>query len=62
MEFMNGGELLTKIIEERCLEEEQARHFFRQIAEGVCHLHQNCIAHRDIKPANIMFHKDPDGR
>lgn len=60
MEHMNGGDLLTLIQEEQRLDEKRAREIFRQIAEGVCHLHENCIAHRDIKPTNIMLTEDSD--
>jgi serine/threonine protein kinase len=38
------------------LEEEVARHIFKQIAEGLRYLHcEMNIAHRDLKPENILY-------
>jgi serine/threonine protein kinase len=39
-----------------CDLEEIARWIFRQVAEGLRHLHSDVyIAHRDIKPDNILY-------
>ena len=62
MEYMNRGELSEMIQQRRGLAEDNARDLFFQVADGVRHLHQNCIAHRDIKPSNIMLAQCPDGK
>ncbi|KAK0410611.1 hypothetical protein QR680_005233 [Steinernema hermaphroditum] len=33
------------------------RHFFRQLIEGVRHIHSRGIAHRDIKPENLLINE-----
>ncbi|CAM9654618.1 unnamed protein product, partial [Sphacelaria rigidula] len=37
------------------LGEQHARALFRQLASGVCYLHQRRIIHRDIKLSNIVL-------
>ncbi|OHT11147.1 CAMK family protein kinase [Tritrichomonas foetus] len=37
---------------------DQIRYIFRQIAEGVCYLHENGIVHQDLKPQNILMKHD----
>lgn len=59
-ELMSGGELLDKISREAYFSESEARKYFRAIAEGILHLHENGIAHRDIKPSNIMLKDDTE--
>ena len=54
-EFMDGGEVFTRIVQRGHLDEEEARGIFRQVVEGVAHLHAMHIAHRDLKPENLMF-------
>ncbi|KAK3953067.1 anticodon binding domain of tRNAs-domain-containing protein [Pseudoneurospora amorphoporcata] len=34
---------------------------FRQILEGLCHIHSLNIVHRDLKPENIFISSGPDG-
>ncbi|KAF1325702.1 Camk protein kinase, partial [Globisporangium splendens] len=41
--------------EDRRLDEDLARHFFRQIAMGVQFLHQHGVAHRDISLENVLL-------
>lgn len=45
---MEGG-VLTDIITERHIPEEQVKYFFYQIMLAVGYLHDNGIIHRDIK-------------
>ncbi|KAI9592109.1 kinase-like domain-containing protein [Syncephalis fuscata] len=37
--------------------EQEAKHIFKQLLEGVKHLHAKDIVHLDIKPANILLRK-----
>lgn len=49
MEIAEGGELYN-FIQNNDFEEDQARHFFKQIIEGVEAAHLHLVAHRDLKP------------
>jgi len=40
------------------LPEEEARYWFRQLLDGVSHLHQRGICHRDLSLENAMIDKD----
>lgn len=33
----------------------QIKHIFRQIVQGLSHLHRNLIMHRDLKSGNILI-------
>uniref|UniRef100_G3TDI5 Myosin light chain kinase family member 4 n=1 Tax=Loxodonta africana TaxID=9785 RepID=G3TDI5_LOXAF len=55
MEYVDGGELFDRIIDENCnLTELDTILFIRQICEGVRHMHQMYILHLDLKPENIL--------
>jgi carbon catabolite-derepressing protein kinase len=58
MEMCAGGDLLNYVRKRRRLKEDAARHIFRQIVEGLGHIHSRSIVHRDIKLDNILL----DGR
>jgi translation initiation factor 2-alpha kinase 4 len=34
--------------------------YFRQILEGLSHMHSRNFIHRDLKPANIFLHENGD--
>lgn len=57
-ELAQRGELFDYLVEQRCLSEEEAMRFFRQIIYGIDYLHTNCICHRDLKLENILLDKD----
>lgn len=45
-EFLEGGELFSRIIDEKCFTEQKARDIMRQILLGVQYLHSLGIVHR----------------
>ncbi|CAL1592635.1 unnamed protein product [Knipowitschia caucasica] len=55
MEYVEGGELFDRIIDENYnLTELDTVLFIRQICEGLQHMHKMYILHLDLKPENIL--------
>ncbi|XP_035882496.1 myosin light chain kinase family member 4 isoform X5 [Phyllostomus discolor] len=55
MEYVDGGELFDRIIDDNYnLTELDAILFIKQICEGIQHMHQMYILHLDLKPENIL--------
>ncbi|CAL8344876.1 unnamed protein product [Merluccius merluccius] len=55
LEFVDGGELFDRIIDENyTLMELETVSFIRQICEGLQHMHKMYILHLDLKPENIL--------
>ncbi|KAM8791441.1 myosin light chain kinase family member 4 isoform 2-T2 [Rhynchonycteris naso] len=55
MEYVDGGELFDRIIDDNySLTELDTILFVRQICEGIQHMHQMYILHLDLKPENIL--------
>ncbi|XP_062952991.1 myosin light chain kinase family member 4 isoform X2 [Cynocephalus volans] len=55
MEYVDGGELFDRIIDENySLTEFDTILFIKQICEGIRHMHQMYILHLDLKPENIL--------
>ena len=38
--------------------ETTARHFFKQMIEGVKHCHEHEVCHRDLKPQNVLMDEE----
>ena len=55
LELIGGGELFDFVALGGRLTESQARHYFRQLMEGLGHMHENGYAHRDLKPENLLL-------
>uniref|UniRef100_A0A0K0ESM8 non-specific serine/threonine protein kinase n=1 Tax=Strongyloides stercoralis TaxID=6248 RepID=A0A0K0ESM8_STRER len=58
IEFCNGGEMFDYIIKKQRLEENEARHFFRQLIQAMSYVHEQGYCHRDLKPENILLTND----
>lgn len=55
LELLTGGELFTRLTEEKRFSEEVARRYFQQLVAGVMYCHRMGIAHRDLKPENLLL-------
>ncbi len=55
MEYLQGGELFSKIKQSQFFSEKTAKEYMKMILQGVNYLHSKNIVHRDIKPENILF-------
>ncbi|XP_071781831.2 myosin light chain kinase, smooth muscle [Centroberyx gerrardi] len=55
MEFIAGGELFERIVDDNFEHTEPASvHYMQQILEGIAYMHQQNIIHLDLKPENIV--------
>nr|XP_046186761.1 myosin light chain kinase, smooth muscle-like [Oncorhynchus gorbuscha] len=55
MEFIAGGELFERIVDDSFVHTEPASvHYMQQIVEGMGYMHQQNIIHLDLKPENIV--------
>ncbi|KAL4230044.1 Serine/threonine-protein kinase plk4 [Mactra antiquata] len=61
LEMCRNGEL-QRYLKSNCkvLSEDEARHFMKQILEGMLYLHSYGILHRDLTLANLLLTKDMD--
>nr|BAB31901.1 unnamed protein product [Mus musculus] len=55
MELMRGGELLDRILRQRCFSEREASDVLYTIARTMDYLHSQGVVHRDLKPSNILY-------
>lgn len=58
MEFVEGGDLLTKINATRGFDEEKSRFLFQELMCGVHYCHSWSVTHRDLKPENLLLSGD----
>jgi len=58
MEFVAGGDLLTRLIKRGRLSVKLCRLYAAEIALALQHLHRCGIVYRDMKPENILITKD----
>ena len=55
MEYLSGGDLLAKTLEEKGFPETQVKNLVWQMLLSVNYLHSRKICHRDIKPENFLI-------
>ncbi|KAI9592917.1 kinase-like domain-containing protein [Syncephalis fuscata] len=55
LEYATGGDLINHIVSKAPLPEMEAKYIFKQLLEGIQHLHSMNIIHRDIKPDNMLL-------
>lgn len=60
MELCEGGDLFSKIRNQKNFPESKIADIMKQILSGVVYLHKNNIAHRDLKPENMLY--DNEGK
>ncbi|XP_030764956.1 eIF-2-alpha kinase GCN2 [Sitophilus oryzae] len=55
MEFCEKSTLRTAIDRDLYLDQDRVWRLFREIVEGLAHIHQQGMIHRDLKPVNIFL-------
>ncbi|XP_054805611.1 CBL-interacting protein kinase 24 [Prosopis cineraria] len=55
LEFVMGGELYDKIVQQGKLSENESRRYFQQLIDAVAHCHSKGVYHRDLKPENLLL-------
>lgn len=58
LELVNGGSLFDYVAQSGRFDEKHARHYFKQIMNGLSYLHASGFAHRDMKAENILLDDD----
>ncbi|MFO0912165.1 MAG: serine/threonine-protein kinase [Pirellulales bacterium] len=58
MEFVDGKDLLTLVVEQGPMPFTRAADYIAQAAVGLQHAHNEGLIHRDVKPANLLAAKD----
>ncbi|TNJ26666.1 Kinase, CMGC RCK [Giardia muris] len=65
-EYINAGNLFDYISARRtagqAIREDEARDLFRQILEGLSHIHSSNYMHRDLKCENVLVSENDGGR
>ncbi|KAM9085227.1 striated muscle preferentially expressed protein kinase isoform 2-T2 [Megaptera novaeangliae] len=54
-------ELLERMARKPTVCESEIRAYMRQVLEGICYLHKNCVLHLDVKPENLLVWDGVEG-
>jgi serine/threonine protein kinase len=60
LELASGGELFDRIAIDRGTDEDIARHYYRQLLQGIRYCHSKGVCHRDLKPENLLLSDDDE--
>ncbi|KAK4441400.1 CBL-interacting serine/threonine-protein kinase [Sesamum alatum] len=55
LEYVTGGELFDKIVNNGRMREDEARKYFQQLIHAVDYCHSRGVFHRDLKPENLLL-------
>ncbi|XWS71297.1 hypothetical protein CRYUN_Cryun03dG0126300 [Craigia yunnanensis] len=55
LEFVTGGELFDKIVNQGRMREDEARRYFQQLINAVDYCHSRGVYHRNLKPENLLL-------
>lgn len=55
MQYAEGGELQSYILENKWISERKSKKIFSQMTDAIKYIHSKNIIHRDLKPNNILF-------
>ncbi|KAL0437159.1 UNVERIFIED_CONTAM: CBL-interacting serine/threonine-protein kinase [Sesamum radiatum] len=55
LEYVTGGELFDKIVNNGRMREDEARKYFQQLINAVDYCHSRGVFHRDLKPENLLL-------